>query len=67
MKITCCKDCTDRQIGCHATCERYLEQKKRNEEEVDRAHEYKMVDLEYSKLSQEHLRRLVKKKVRNRR
>lgn len=22
--ITCCKDCTDRHIGCHIDCERYL-------------------------------------------
>ena len=25
--ITCCKDCTERVLGCHSTCERYLEQK----------------------------------------
>ena len=23
--ITCpCKDCTDREIGCHSTCEKYI-------------------------------------------
>ena len=21
--ITCCKDCQERQIGCHSNCERY--------------------------------------------
>lgn len=21
--ITCCYNCTDRQVGCHGTCERY--------------------------------------------
>lgn len=26
-KITCCKDCTDRHAGCHATCEKYNQQK----------------------------------------
>ena len=27
-----CKDCPDRQVGCHSTCEKYLTfRKKRNE------------------------------------
>ena len=25
-KITVCKSCQDRRIGCHATCERYIKQ-----------------------------------------
>lgn len=25
--ITCCKDCTDRQRGCHSTCETYKKQR----------------------------------------
>ena len=25
MKKPPCKDCTDRAVGCHAVCERYLE------------------------------------------
>lgn len=25
--ITCCKDCTDREPGCHGICETYLKQK----------------------------------------
>lgn len=25
--ITCCMNCTDRQMGCHSTCEIYKEQK----------------------------------------
>ena len=67
MKITCCKDCPDRHIGCHATCERYLEQKATLEEEADRAREYKLVDIEYSKLSKDHLCRKIKKKIHHRR
>ena len=27
-----CKDCEDRQIGCRATCEKYLEYKAKAEE-----------------------------------
>lgn len=26
-KITCCKGCTKRSIGCHAACEDYKQQK----------------------------------------
>ncbi len=28
LKITCCKDCTRRQLGCHATCKDYIKQRK---------------------------------------
>lgn len=28
----CCKDCVDRAVGCHATCERYLVAKKHHDE-----------------------------------
>ena len=28
-KINCCKDCTDRELGCHGWCERYLAAKNR--------------------------------------
>lgn len=27
-----CKDCTDRQLGCHSVCEKYKEYAKQNEE-----------------------------------
>lgn len=26
-KITCCKDCEDRQPGCHGSCEKYAQEK----------------------------------------
>lgn len=29
MFIRCCKDCKDRQVGCHGSCERYLEDRKK--------------------------------------
>lgn len=31
MKITCCKDCRGRYVGCHSECEEYIEQKARLE------------------------------------
>lgn len=35
-----CKDCTDRQIGCHSTCERY----KAFREQLDKINEQKKAD-----------------------
>ena len=26
-KITCCKDCEERYIGCHSKCEKYITEK----------------------------------------
>lgn len=26
--IKCCKNCQDRVVGCHATCKKYIEEKK---------------------------------------
>lgn len=26
-----CKDCPDREVGCHSRCEKYLREKKENE------------------------------------
>lgn len=31
--IYACKDCHDRQVGCHSTCEKYIEQKDIHEKE----------------------------------
>lgn len=28
--ITCCKDCQDRAINCHSTCEKYLREVEQN-------------------------------------
>lgn len=24
IKITCCRDCPDRHMGCHSICEKYI-------------------------------------------
>ena len=29
--ITCCKGCSDRHIGCHADCEKYIREKEESE------------------------------------
>lgn len=31
--VKCCKDCTDRYVGCHSVCEKYLSEKKICDEE----------------------------------
>ena len=33
-RVTCCKDCKERNIGCHGACERYLAQKELHKEAV---------------------------------
>lgn len=43
--IKCCKDCTDRQEGCHSTCETYKAEKEqwdnlRREEKARQRQEY---------------------------
>lgn len=42
--IRCCKDCDDRVIGCHATCERYLGEKKEIEELKEKIKKDQLVD-----------------------
>lgn len=33
IKVTVCKDCRDRQVGCHGSCERYITEKKQKVDE----------------------------------
>ena len=35
-KFSSCIDCTDRKVGCHSTCQKYLEDKAKNDAERDR-------------------------------
>lgn len=25
-KVTCCHDCQEREVGCHSTCKKYIEE-----------------------------------------
>ena len=34
--ITCCYKCEDRHVGCHSTCEKYIEQKAMSDAERDK-------------------------------
>ena len=38
--ISCCKDCTKRELGCHSNCELYISQKKEQREVNRRREEY---------------------------
>lgn len=33
MRVGCCYGCTDRKVGCHGTCEKYLSAKEEIEKE----------------------------------
>ena len=39
--IRCCYECEERQEGCHSTCERYLEEKKKHQEYLKKVREGK--------------------------
>lgn len=43
MKIDCCKDCPNRSVGCHGTCEEYQKQSKAHNEMLNKKnHEKEM-------------------------
>lgn len=51
LRITVCRDCTDRHLGCHDHCDRYQTQKKKNDEARERYVEWKDVDAYFAKRS----------------
>lgn len=36
--IRCCRDCKDRCVGCHGTCERYLREKQVHDKVCETIH-----------------------------
>ena len=34
--IHCCRDCDKREIGCHSTCETYINAKKEHDQEIEK-------------------------------
>lgn len=42
--ISVCKDCPDRQIGCHSTCERYKEQSEQRRKEQEEIRRQRDID-----------------------
>ena len=47
MKSSPCKDCPDRNIGCHSVCEKYLSWSKKHEEEKEVIRKAKAEELMY--------------------
>lgn len=45
ISIHCCKDCPDRHVGCHATCETYIKEKKENDEMKQRVKDSHKIDI----------------------
>lgn len=41
MGIKCCKDCTERHIGCHGSCQRYLDEVEATNAERERLRKQK--------------------------
>ena len=41
MHIKVCRDCPDRKLKCHVTCEKYLDERSRLEEEKAIVYEHK--------------------------
>ena len=60
-----CKDCVKRFIGCHSTCEDYLEFSKQNEAEREKIH--KVIEQAKRKIymSEPEFRRALHRKVEN--
>ena len=48
FRITCCKDCPDRYPGCHAKCEKYIQQ--RAEYDAEKAELTRLIEESSDKL-----------------
>lgn len=65
--ITCCKTCKNHAIGCHATCETYINEKEIHEKEREelrnrRAHQ--SIYLEYAQENHRKVERYMRNKKR---
>jgi len=52
-----CKDCPDRHIKCHASCERYADYKKRANEEREKDYKQRLVTMQLYEMEQERKRK----------
>lgn len=64
--IYSCKDCRERQVGCHSTCEKYLAQKALHEQEKAELDKRKAEEQDISKYTYEKIMRSVLKRERRR-
>lgn len=61
-RITACRDCNDRKVGCHATCERYLADRQRYEAEKQQIITERKKDLNQIGRTREGIERMKKGK-----
>lgn len=63
--IHCCKDCTDRKVGCHTTCERYI--KEREEAFIRKGEVYKArcQNMNIQKATMDRIKRMKTRKASN--
>lgn len=59
--IHCCRDCPDRHIGCHATCESYIRQKAEYEENKNRIRKIKEKESQFRMLRNDQIEKMRKK------
>lgn len=64
--IYSCKNCQDRQVGCHGTCEKYLAQKALHEQEKAELDKRKAEEQVISKYTYEKVMKAVLKRERRR-
>lgn len=48
-----CKDCKDRELGCHSKCEAYIEWAKEHEEAREKDRSERVIDFTLRKLKRE--------------
>lgn len=66
--MKCCKDCTERYVGCHASCQKYVVAKVIHTYKRDKLNKQKELDFNdnyYNRLCQENMKRHGDYKVKN--
>ena len=61
MVLIPCKDCTERQLGCHSVCPRYAEYKEAHEAHKQELREIKALDEALDSYERRKSARLLKK------
>lgn len=51
MNINCCKDCNERRVGCHSSCEVYINMKKKHDEIKEKIRKSKYREYELNSVS----------------
>lgn len=62
MDVVPCKDCDERSVGCHSTCVRYKDWRKRKDVEHDFILEAKLKEADIHRYKKEAVKRIMKHK-----